>query len=375
LPRLKYLCLTRFTTSQEDDSSDGSSSDDSSEDEEEAAPVKAAAAAAPAAAASKEEKEDDSDDSSSDDSSEEDSDDSDDDEDEDDEKEEVVADAGSKRKADSAPAASTKVEAPVAKKSKTEAAANESGDSDVADHSVFIGGIAWGGEESTLQEYLSGLGVGKVTSVRIMMDRESGRSKGFGYADCSAKTQAALVATTDAEYLGRTLRFDFSEQKKGAGPGGDKHGSKPASPPAETLFVGNLAFNVTEDDMYAHFEGATHCRVATDRESGEPRGFGHVTFGTVEEATNAMDTLAGSDLKGRSIRLDYAGPRTGGGGGGGGGRGGGGGGGGFRGGGRGGGGGGGRGGGRGGGGRGGSSRPAASKGSIQEFSGTKIAFD
>lgn len=202
-----------FST-QQDESSEDSNSDDSSEneddedDEEVAAPAKEAAAAAPAAAVDSDDEEGSDDDSSSDDSSEADSDDSDDD----DEKEEVVADAGSKRKADKAPEV-TKAEEPVAKKAKkTEEV--EDGDSDVADHSVFIGGIAWGGEESSLQEYLSSLGVGKVTSVRIMMDRETGRSKGFGYADCSAKTQAALCALTDAEYLGRTLRFDFSEQKK-----------------------------------------------------------------------------------------------------------------------------------------------------------------
>jgi nucleolin len=238
---------------------------------------------------------------------------------------------------------------------------------------VFIGGISWDADEASLQAFLSELGLGPVTSVRIMTDRETGRSKGFGYADCSASTQTKLMEATDANFLGRVLRFDATEQKKSGGTGGGKfssHSEKPQGAPADTLFVGNLAFTVTADDMYAHFEGATNCRVATDRESGEPRGFGHASFGTVEEAQAAMDSLAGSDLKGRSIRLDFAGPRgAGGGGGGGGGRGGGG----RSSGGR---GGGGRGGGRGGGGRGSTpGRPPAARGSIQEFAGKKISFD
>eukprot|EP00035_Acanthoeca_spectabilis_P007462 m.136837 g.136837 ORF g.136837 m.136837 type:complete len:408 (-) comp13966_c0_seq1:2968-4191(-) len=206
-------------------------------------------------------------------------------------------------------------EAPKSSKKAKEEPAEE-----VADHSVFIGGISWDADDTSLHEFLNGLGVGSISSVRIMTDRESGRSKGFGYADCSAATQAKLCANTSAEFLGRTLRFDATEQKKGGGAGGkfSSHGSKPLGAPADSLFVGNLAFGVTEDDMYAHFEGATNCRVATDRETGEPRGFGHVSFGSIEEATAAMEKLAGSDLKGRTIRLDFAGPRGGGGGGGGG---------------------------------------------------------
>eukprot|EP00036_Acanthoecidae_sp_10tr_P011140 CAMPEP_0182925860 /NCGR_PEP_ID=MMETSP0105_2-20130417/10701_1 /TAXON_ID=81532 ORGANISM="Acanthoeca-like sp., Strain 10tr" /NCGR_SAMPLE_ID=MMETSP0105_2 /ASSEMBLY_ACC=CAM_ASM_000205 /LENGTH=330 /DNA_ID=CAMNT_0025063727 /DNA_START=26 /DNA_END=1014 /DNA_ORIENTATION=+ len=243
-----------------------------------------------------EEEEDDSDDGSDDDNSDgddasDDSDgDSDDDSDDDDES------SGSKRKA------KDDADEPAAeKKSKVEPAAAAAAD-EPTDHSVFIGGISWGADDGSLQEYLNTLGAGAVTSVRIMTDRETGRSKGFGYADCSATTQGKLCAMTQAEFMGRVLRFDGAEQRKGGGAGGGKfpgHGAKPASEPADTLFVGNLAFNVTEDEMYSFFEGATNCRVATDRNTGEPRGFGHVSFGTVEEAQKAMDTLAGSDLKGR----------------------------------------------------------------------------
>ncbi len=121
------------------------------------------------------------------------------------------------------------------------------------------------------------------------------------------------------------------------------------------LFVGNLSFNTTENelqDMFAACGTVSEVNLITDRMSGRSKGFAFVTMGTAEEAQNAISTLNGKDVNGRAMNVSEARPREerpGGGAGGGGGYGGGGGG-------RGGGGGGGRGGyggGGGGGGRGG----------------------
>jgi nucleolin len=201
-----------------------------------------------------------------------------------------------------------------------------------------------------------------------MTDRDTGRSKGFGYADVSTGTQTKIVATTDAEFDGRVLRFDGAEQKKNTGGGGGgSYGDKPPSAPSSTLFCGNLPFTATVDGLYEYFAGATNIRLPTDYDSGQIKGFGYVEYASVDDATKAKTELNGMDIDGRACRLDFAGERKertpGAGGFGGGGRGGGRSGGGGRGGGRG-------GGGRGGGGRGGSSRPAQ-----PSFSGTKISFD
>jgi RNA recognition motif-containing protein len=129
---------------------------------------------------------------------------------------------------------------------------------------------------------------------------------------------------------------------------------------AKNIYVGNLVWEASADDLLALFQ--EHGRVAraqviTDRETGRSRGFGFVEMEDDAEAQRAIDALNGKPFKGRSLTVNEARPRDdragGGGGGGGGGRGGyGGGGGGGRGG-YGGGGGGGRGGYGGGGGRGG----------------------
>ena len=139
-------------------------------------------------------------------------------------------------------------------------------------------------------------------------------------------------------------------------------------PGCNTVFVGNLSWDIDEDSLRAHFAECgevVSVRFAEDRETGAFKGFGHVEFAESDSTDEAVK-LAGTYLMDRPIRVDFANPRPSGGGGG-------------RGRGR-----GGRGGGRGGrGGRGGgrgrgtpaSSGKAKKNGSIAGFAGKKITFD
>ena len=91
---------------------------------------------------------------------------------------------------------------------------------------------------------------------------------------------------------------------------------------AKRLYVGNLAYSVTEAELRDAFGEAGNVadvKVVLDRESGRPRGFAFVEMSTDEEAANAMGKLNGRDLQGRAISVSEARERTGGGGGGGGG--------------------------------------------------------
>src|SRR6478736_7851786 len=92
------------------------------------------------------------------------------------------------------------------------------------------------------------------------------------------------------------------------------------------LFVGNLSFNTTENDLQDAFAAhgtVVEANLMMDRVSGRPRGFGFVTMGSPEEAQKAIDALNGKELDGRALTVNIARPReerSGGGGGGGGGR-------------------------------------------------------
>ena len=151
-----------------------------------------------------------------------------------------------------------------------------------------------------------------------------------------------------------------------------------------TVFVGNLAWDIDEDTLKEAFKECGEIkmvRFATDRETEEFKGYGHLEFYETE-ATDKAVKMAGTNILGRPIRVDYANDRrknyNGGGGGGRGNRFGGRGGGRDYGGGRGGRGRGGFGRGRGGGGRFGDRKPgfgSKKHGSIAEFKGNKITFD
>jgi RNA recognition motif-containing protein len=84
------------------------------------------------------------------------------------------------------------------------------------------------------------------------------------------------------------------------------------------LFVGNLSFNTTENDLQDAFAAhgtVTEANLMMDRTSGRPRGFAFVTMATPEEAQKAIDALNGKALDGRSLTVNVARPpaeRTGG---------------------------------------------------------------
>jgi len=85
------------------------------------------------------------------------------------------------------------------------------------------------------------------------------------------------------------------------------------------LFVGNLDFKVTENDLqdaFAAFGTVVEANLMVDKMSGRPRGFAFITMGSPEEAQKAIQALNGSDLKGRNLTVNEARPkeeRTGGG--------------------------------------------------------------
>jgi RNA recognition motif-containing protein len=78
------------------------------------------------------------------------------------------------------------------------------------------------------------------------------------------------------------------------------------------LFVGNLSFNTTENDLHDAF--AVHGTVVEanlmmDRATGRPRGFAFVTMSTPEEAQKAIEALNGKTIDGRALTVNIARPR------------------------------------------------------------------
>jgi cold-inducible RNA-binding protein len=78
------------------------------------------------------------------------------------------------------------------------------------------------------------------------------------------------------------------------------------------LYVGNLSFKTTEDELraaFGQFGTVTDLYVAMDKMTGRPRGFAFVTMGTAEEAKQATEKMNGTDLGGRQLTVNEARPK------------------------------------------------------------------
>lgn len=126
----------------------------------------------------------------------------------------------------------------------------------------------------------------------------------FAYIEYDTLTDAAeaIEAMHQAPFHGRRLNVQYVNR-------GDVRIKE--NPESKTLFIGNLSFNTTDDDLNELFKDIAGCvdvRVAMDRRTGQPRGFIHADFSDVPSAVAAREKLAGTQLYGRTIRIDYSVP-------------------------------------------------------------------
>lgn len=182
---------------------------------------------------------------------------------------------------------------------------------------LFCGQLSWNLDEEWLTREFEGFG--ELKGVRIITDRDSGRSKGFGYIEFANVDDAirAVEEKQGAELDGRNIRLDFSEgrQNKQQDKGfnrAQQYGDVDKTP-TTTLWVGNISFDADESmltEAFAESGNIKGIRLPTDRETGAPKGFGYVEFYSVDDAKAAYEAMQGADVAGRPVRLDYASERS-----------------------------------------------------------------
>ncbi|KAJ2967664.1 hypothetical protein NUW58_g10398 [Xylaria curta] len=252
----KAKATTNGKAKKEDEAESESESSDSSDSEEEKADTKKTKGAAKKEADSSDEDSNDSEESAAD--SDDDSDDSDDSE----EAEEKKPEAPKKRKAEE------EVSIPF-KKTKTEEASSDEYTT------LFAGNLGWGVTDDILYETFKEFE--GLTGARVVTDKAMQRSRGFGYVDFESHeaAKAAFEKMQGFELEGRALNLDPSKPR----PAGEetpnarandraKQFGDSVSPESDTLFVGNLPFEVDEDAV-AMFFGES-CEVKSIRLPKDP---------------------------------------------------------------------------------------------------------
>ena len=79
-----------------------------------------------------------------------------------------------------------------------------------------------------------------------------------------------------------------------------------------SIYVGNLSYDVTKDDLndvFKEYGTVTRVHLPSDRETGRPRGFAFVEMETEQEETKAIDALDGAEWMNREMKVNKAKPR------------------------------------------------------------------
>jgi RNA recognition motif-containing protein len=78
------------------------------------------------------------------------------------------------------------------------------------------------------------------------------------------------------------------------------------------IYIGNMSFDTTEEQVRQAFEGygeVSTVKIITDRDSGQPKGFGFVEMASKDEAMAAISGLNGQEMNGREVNVNEAKPR------------------------------------------------------------------
>src|SRR6185295_16820269 len=162
---------------------------------------------------------------------------------------------------------------------------------------------------------------GTVSEISLPKDRATGRPRGFGFVTLSTseEAQAARDSLDGSIQAGKSISvrpFQAEPPKHEAGATGPRTGGGPSGAPGapdRTLYVGNLPYDVTQQEIETLI-GSTNAgpvarvHLPTDPE-GRKRGFGFVTMGTADGARGAIEALRGADLRGRRLVVNLAHPK------------------------------------------------------------------
>ncbi|XP_030071975.1 nucleolin isoform X2 [Microcaecilia unicolor] len=166
--------------------------------------------------------------------------------------------------------------------------------------SVFIGNLNASKDFDEIKEAIRRFFTKKnlpVVDVRI------GSSKKFGYADFSSEENlTAALELTGKKVLGLEVKLERAKSKEGI-----KEHKKERD--ARTLFVKNLPYSTTADDLKEVFDNAVDVRLPLGMD-GSSKGIAYVEFQTEAEADAALEAKQGTEVEGRAILLDHTGEKS-----------------------------------------------------------------
>ncbi|KAM0842034.1 hypothetical protein ACQ4PT_058616 [Festuca glaucescens] len=179
---------------------------------------------------------------------------------------------------------------------------------------IYVGNLPYTFTASELTAAFSE--AGSVDDVQIIYDKITNRSRGFAFVTMATAEEAtkAVQMFNGALLGGRTVRVNFPEVPRGgertvAAAAVARTSLRVVDDGTYKVYAGNLGWGVRADALKTAFEGQpglVGSRVIFERDTGRSRGFGFLSFQTLEDANAAIQAMDGVELDGRPLRLSLA---------------------------------------------------------------------
>lgn len=170
-----------------------------------------------------------------------------------------------------------------------------------SDYGIWIGNLSFKTTKDSLRRFFverGGLDESTITRLHMPVDNNTKQNKGFAYVDFTSEaTLAIAMSCTEKLVDGRKVliknakSFEGRPEKTKAEQDAAKGGNLTGKPPSKRIFVGNLGFDMTREELSEHFAQAGKVDdvfLATFEDSGKCKGFGWVTFADIEASTKAV---------------------------------------------------------------------------------------
>ncbi|KAJ0755633.1 putative RNA recognition motif domain, nucleotide-binding alpha-beta plait domain superfamily [Helianthus annuus] len=168
---------------------------------------------------------------------------------------------------------------------------------------LFVGGIAWETSQESFSNYFSNYG--EITDSVIMMDKITGRPRGFGFVTFANPTDADKVLDQDHIIDGRPVEVKRTVPRE------DTQGSRGVSR-TKKIFVGGIPLTLTEDELreyFSNYGGIIEHQIMLDHVTGRSRGFGFVTFDSEEAVDKIFADGQLHELGGKQVEIKRAEPK------------------------------------------------------------------
>ncbi|KAH6790106.1 RNA-binding family protein [Perilla frutescens var. frutescens] len=168
---------------------------------------------------------------------------------------------------------------------------------------LFVGGIAWETSEDSFNRYFSKYG--EITDSVIMLDKISGRPRGFGFVTFSDPEVADKVLQEEHIIDGRAVEVKRTVPRE------DMQGRGGVSK-TRKIFVGGLPLSLTEDDLRDYFSAYGNIvehQIMLDHKTNRSRGFGFVTFESEDAVEKIFSDGRMHELGGKQVEIKKAEPK------------------------------------------------------------------